>query len=260
MTIMPHADPTADVVRVPFHGQEILAIEVDGKAHVFLRPVVESLGLDFPTQLKKLRRRSWACVGQRPTQLPGDAQSRIHTTVDVRTLTMLLATIDEHRVAEELRPSLVAHQAEVADAIEAYWTQGGTLNPRATEEQLDAIVGRAERQMRVLRLAQGVVDAHWLEAKGRHLLARALGEEPEIEPADRPLTVGEYLEDQGVSGAALRQLSPTFGKRLTSIYRATHGEKPPRVDRFISGALRKVAGYTETDRPLFDLVWAELGA
>jgi hypothetical protein len=253
---MPHAGAIDEVVRVPFHGREILAVEVDGKAHVFLRPVIESLGLDFATQLRKLHRRSWACVGQRPTQLPGDPQSRTHTTVDVRTLTMLLATIDEHRVAQELRQDLVAYQAEVAEVIEQYWTRGGAINPRATEEQLEGIIRRSEGQMRILRLADGLVDPHWLDAKVRHVAAKALGEEPEIDLTYRPLTVGEYLEGRGVVGSALRQISSAFGKKLAAAYRSARGEKPPKVERFVDGALRMVFGYTEADRPLFDQVWA----
>ena len=109
-----------------------------------------------------------------------------------------------------------------------------------------------------MRTLDGIVDARWLEAKARHVAARALGEEPEVNPADRPLTVGEYLADRGVTGHTLRSLSPAFGKRLKGLYIAEHGEDPPRVERFVDGALRQVAGYTEADRPLFDTVYSAL--
>jgi len=117
---------------------------------------------------------------------------------------------------------------------------------------------RAKAQAEVLRLLEGIVDPAWLEAKARHVAARALGEEPELDPATRPLTVGEYLEDKGIVGTALRSLSPGFGKALKRLYLARHGEPPPQVERFIDGALRHVAGYTEAHRPLFDQVWFEL--
>lgn len=114
---------------MPFHGTEVIAVDADGQPHIVLKPALETIGVDFSTQRAKLVRRSWACVGQRPMQLPGDTQSRLHMTVDVRTFLMLLATIDENRVPEDVRPLLVAYQREVADVIESYWTKGAAVQP-----------------------------------------------------------------------------------------------------------------------------------
>ena len=121
--------PSTEIVRIPFHGTEVLAVDADGQPQIVLRPVIEGLGLDFATQITKLRRRSWACVGQRPMQLPGDTQSRMHVTVTVKTFLMLLATVDENRVPEHVKDLLIAYQREVADAIEAYWTKGAAVKP-----------------------------------------------------------------------------------------------------------------------------------
>jgi len=245
-----------DIVKIPFHDGEILSTLVDGKPYVVLRPAIERLGMDYATQYTKLRRRSWATVGQSP-MVAADGKIRPMVTVDVRTFVMLLATIDEHRVAEEARPLLIAYQSEMADVLEAYWTNGGAINPRATVEQLDTIASRAEAQMRVLRLADGIIDPHWLDAKARHVVARALGEEPELDPNFRPLSVGEYLNDRGITGAELRTISPTFGKRLKTLYRSTYLKDPGLIERFVDGALRMVSGYVEQDRNLFDQIWED---
>lgn len=246
-----------EIVPVPFRGDEVLTVEVGGRPHIVLKPAIEGLGLDYEGQRQKLARQPWAtaCVTQ---VVASDGKQRDMVTVDVRTFLMLLATIPASRVAEAVRPKLIAYQSEVADAIERYWTQGGAINPRATEDQLAAIVGRAEAQMRVLQLAAGLVDPTWLETKVRHVTARALGEEPEVNPASRPLTVGEYLEERGVAGAPLRKLSPRFGKALKSEYVRRHGDAPGTAPRFVDGAMRDVAAYTEADRPLFDAVWDDL--
>jgi antirepressor protein len=244
-----------EIVKVPFRGDEILTVDVGGVPHVVLRPVLERLGLDYSGQLQRLKRKSWASMGMTPME--GYGYSRQTVTVDVRTLLMLLATIDETRVAEHVRPTLVAYQQEVAAAIESYWTRGGAINPRASQDQLTAIVSRAEAQMRVLQMANGLVDSRWLEAKTRHTIARALGEEPEIQADSRPLTVGEFLQEQGVNGSALRSMASGFGKRLKSLYRERYGQDPPITERFVDGALRPVAGYTEADRPLFDEVFSK---
>ncbi|WP_062207923.1 phage antirepressor N-terminal domain-containing protein [Streptomyces sp. NBRC 109706] len=233
------------------------SVLVDGQPHIVLKPAIEALGLDYRTQLRKLKTRTWAVVGERPTT-GADGKTYDMKVTPVRTFLMLLATINENNVAENVRPTLVAFQNETADAIEAYWTQGGAINPRATADQLDTIIGRAKAQAEVLRVLDGIVDPAWLDAKARHVAARALGEEPEVDPGRRPLTVGEYLEDKGVTGEALRSLSTTFGKRLKRAFRQRYGTDPGRTERFVSGALREVAAYTEQHRPLFDTVWSEV--
>ena len=238
-----------------FHGDQLLLVDVDGAPQIVLKPAIEAIGLDYWTQIEKLRARSWAVTGQSPAT-GTDGKTYQMLTCTVRTFLMLLATIDERRVAKDVRPKLVAYQAEVADAIESYWTKGGVLNPRASADQLADLRGQAE----VLTALHGIVDAKWLEAKARHVAARALGEEPEIDPAARPLTVGEYLEEKGVKNKALRSMSPKFGTKIKALYVALHGEKPSPVPRFVDGAIRDVAGYTEADRPLFDRVWREMAA
>jgi hypothetical protein len=245
------------IVKVPFQGDDLLTIEVNGKPHVILKPAFETIGLDAKTQIDKLGGKSWAVTGLVPAT-GADGKTYRMVTADVRTFLMALATIDEKRVSDAARPKLIAYQSEVADAIESYWTKGGAINPRATEDQLESISRRAESQAKVLASLRGIVDKSWLEAKARHVAARALGEEPEVDPATRPLTVGEYLADKGVTGSALRSLSTKFGKNLKAAYVDRYDRSPSTVDRFVDGALRKVAGYTEKHRPLFDAVWSDL--
>lgn len=122
----------SEIVRIPFHGDELLTVEVDGRPHVVLKPALESIGLDAKSQIDKLAGKSWACTGMSTVQLGG--QRRAVTIADVRTFLMLLATIDEHRVADHVRPKLVAYQSKVADVIEAYWTRGHAVNHRAVDE------------------------------------------------------------------------------------------------------------------------------
>ncbi len=249
-----------EIVKVPFSGGEVLTVDIDGQPHVILKPAFESIGIDPDRQIKKVKQQEWARTSV--TDVRGsDGRPRAMVTADVRTFLMALATITAARVAESVRPTLVAYQREVADAIEQYWTKGGAINARASVEQLDELrvtIDRTEAQMRVLRLADGLVDSRWLEAKVRHTLARALGEEPEVDPTTRPLSTGEFLEEQGIKGAALRSISPAFGKRVAKLYRARFGQSPPKVERFIEGALRSVNGYTEADRPLFVEAWQQI--
>lgn len=260
-----------DIVKIPFHDGEILSTLVDGTPYVVLRPAIERLGMDYSTQLKKLRRKSWAVVGQSPMS-GADGKTYQMVTVDARTFLMLLATIDEHRVAESARPLLVAYQSEVADVLESYWSDGGVVNPRATDDQLVALetearrtrlrMEEAEGQLRVLGVGTsvGLLSADWSTAMAEHVVARVLGVEPPLNPDTKPITVSEYLEDMGISGADLRSMSPEFGKRLKAAYRAEYLESPAKGSRFIDGATRLVSVYSGKHRPLFDQVWNDFYA
>jgi hypothetical protein len=246
---LPATIAVAEIVPVPFRGGEVLTVLHEDKPHIILKPAFETIGLDADAQIRKIKQQVWARTAV--TTVRGtDGRPRDMVTADMRTFLMALAAIPVARVAPEVRDNLAAYQSEVADVIEMYWTQGGVINPRATDDQLSTIIGYAEKQMRVLRLADGLVDRAWLEAKTRHTVARALGEEPEIDPSQRPLTTGEFLEEQGFTGQRLRSIGGKFGKRVKALYIERYGKAPENVERFVGGALRPVKGYTEEHRPL----------
>ena len=250
-----------NIVTIPFHGGYLhTALDENGQPAVILKPTIQGMGLDYSAQLKKLKTRSWAVVAETATTGP-DGKVYEMASCDLDTWSMLLANIDENKVKETARPIVIAYQKESAQALRRYWTEGGTINPRATVEQLDELdrtIRRARDQAAVLATLKGIVDAAWLDARGRHVAAIALGAEPDIDPASRPLTVGEYLEARGLTGAPLRSLSPSFGKRVKALYRERYNAEPPTVDRFVDGALRPVAAYTEAHRHLFDQAWLAL--
>ncbi|WP_282790830.1 phage antirepressor N-terminal domain-containing protein [Streptomyces sp. CC224B] len=228
---------------------------VDGQPHIVLKPAVDELGLDYSTQLAKLRSRSWATVGQSP-MVAEDGRTRSMTVVPVRTFLMLLATVNENRVADEVRPTLIAFQNETADAIEAYWTAGAALNPRASEEQLDALISRAKQQAEVLSILAPIVSPEWLETKGRLVAARALGEEPEVDPLEVPLYVPDFLKGKGLKRREIESVQSWFGRRAAAVYEERHGEKPgKRQSEMPNGAVRETFAWTERHRPVFDEVW-----
>ena len=125
----------SSIINVPFKDEHIQTVDVDGKPYVVFKPLAESLGLDPRSQRRRLNSRSW--VGGVKMTLPSAGGPQETFIVDVRTILMWLATINENQVAEHVRPKLISYQSEVADAIEAYWSEGVAVNPAATEEQLD---------------------------------------------------------------------------------------------------------------------------
>jgi hypothetical protein len=102
--------------------QRARSTQFDGREWAALKPMCETLGIDHATQLRKLQRRSWAVVGQKPMTAP-DGKSYQTTVIDSHTIPLWLATIDENRVAPEAKSKLIAYQREAAEALDAYFNQ-----------------------------------------------------------------------------------------------------------------------------------------
>ncbi|MDI9887312.1 phage antirepressor N-terminal domain-containing protein [Streptomyces sp. HNM0645] len=253
---MPTSSPESrEVVKLDLSAGSIHTTLIDGQPHIVLKPAVEELGLDYSTQVRKLKGRSWAVMGTAPTT-GSDGKTYEMTVVPVRTFLMLLATVNETRVTDSVRPTLVAFQNETADAIEAYWTQGGAINPRATEEQLDSLIARAKQQAEVLSILSGIVDSQWLETKGRLVAARALGEEPEVDPLDVPLYVPDFLKGKGLKRKQIESVQSWFGRRAALIYTAETGnEIGTRQSDLPNGSVRETKAWTERQRPIFEETW-----
>ncbi|MEU0160149.1 phage antirepressor N-terminal domain-containing protein [Streptomyces sp. NPDC006261] len=257
-----------EVARINLSTGSIETVLVDGEPFVVLRPAVEAIGLSYPAQLRKLRDRSWANRSDIAT-VAEDGKTRLMAAVDVRTFLMWLATVNENKVAEAVRPTLVAYQRETTEAVNGYWTRGGVISERATDDQLDEL--RQQIEERRIRRAHGLislvaamddsVDPRWKRTRQLHHYAEATGEIPEIAPEDRALLVETYLTDRGLSKAERRSVRSSFGIKMSVAYRMAHkGEKPKDSYGLVDGRERPVKSYTEADRPLFDRVWEEFYA
>jgi hypothetical protein len=247
-------------VRLDLSAGSVHTVLVDGEPLVVFRPAVEAIGLDYSTQLRKLRDRSWANRRDIPT-VAEDGKTRQMAAVDVQTFLMWLATVNENKVADEVRETLVAYQQETTTAVNAYWTQGGVINPRATEDQLDSLINRAKQQAEILSILSGIVDPAWLETKGRMVAARALGEEPELDPLDVPLYVPDFLKGKGLKRSQIESVQSWFGRRAAALYEAEHGEKPgKRQSDLPNGSVRETYAWTARHLPVFEETWSKFYA
>jgi hypothetical protein len=242
-------------VKLDLSAGSVQTVLVDGEPHVVFRPAVEAIGLDYSTQLRKLRDRSWANRRDIPT-VAEDGKTRLMAAVDVRTFLMWLATVNENKVADEVRETLVAYQQETTTAVNAYWTQGGAINPRATEDQLDSLISRAKQQAEVLSILSGIVSPDWLETKGRLVAARALGEEPDVDPIDVPLYVPDFLKGKGLKRSDIESVQSWFGRRAAAIWKARTGEDVgTRQTDLPNGSVRETKAWTARHLSVFEETW-----
>lgn len=163
---------SAELVRVPVPGaDDLMAAQFDGREWASLRHMCDSLGIDYVTQLRKLKSRSWATVGQKP-MVAADGKVREMALVDSKTIPMWLATIDENRVSAEARSKLIAYQREARDALDSYFNKRLVAAPavnqfdvlRAAIDQIEAAQRQAEEAKAIAVKTEARLDA----IEGKH--------------------------------------------------------------------------------------------
>lgn len=120
---------------VPFEGETLEANRDAGTVWVSVRRACESLGIDFSTQLAKLKEKSWAVMGQRPTTGP-DGKTYEATCLDLESFPMWLATIDSARVSDEARPKLDRYQRLAAAVLRRHFFGEASATEHASARAL----------------------------------------------------------------------------------------------------------------------------
>jgi hypothetical protein len=130
---------------------------------VSLRRCCEALGLDFATQFTKLKAKSWATIGL-ITTVAQDGKSRELTVIGLDSVPMWLATIDEGRVADEVKPKLVVYQKECVTVLRDHFFG----KPVEKQDPVLAVLESA----REVRLAQIETEKRVAEARCIAIQAR----------------------------------------------------------------------------------------
>lgn len=162
---------SAELVRVPVPGADDLMAIADGDTvWVALKPMCDTLGISYPTQVRKLRSRSWAGVAQRATPSAGGVQQA--TVVTSETVPLWLVTIDENRVADAAKPKLIAYQREARSALDAYFNKRAVVAPPVNQfDVLRAAIDQIEAAQRDAAEAKAIAlrtDERLAAIEGKH--------------------------------------------------------------------------------------------
>jgi len=151
--------------------------------------------------------------------------------------------------------------SEVAEQVRAYLIEvEEQAAPAARSEAVDRVV-LAEARIRMLKEADGFLDAAWVRMKIAHQAAYGLGEEPEVDPLDKPLYVPDFLKSKGLKQPQIVSVQSWFGRRAASLYEAETGEKPgKRTEDTVRGSVRETFAWTERHRPVFEETWTRFYA
>ena len=114
---------------VPFHGNSLYLVEFNGEPYTPMKPIVEGMGLDWKTQLRKLTQRFKSTMVEM-TIVAADGKNRQMVCLALRKLPGWLYSISAGKVRPEIHDTVLQYQAECDDALWSYWTKGTALNPR----------------------------------------------------------------------------------------------------------------------------------
>ena len=129
------------IERIPFHGNEILTIEKDGKKLVAMKPVVEAIGLEWRKQFELIRRDPvLSAQGITITGIPTNGGPQEMFCLPLEYLNGWLFKVPASRYYGERRKAIELYQRECYQALYDYWHNGGAVNPRLDERQATGIV------------------------------------------------------------------------------------------------------------------------
>lgn len=148
-------------------------------------------------------------------------------------------------------------ESPIAKAVRTYLLDVEEIAAPEVRSEAAERAALSRVQVLMLKAAEGLVDSAWLASKAKVVLARGLGEEPDIDPLDVPLYVPDFIKAQGVTRKKdLESIQSWFGRRVASLCEAEYGEKPSkRVSELPNGSMRETYAWTKRHLPFFEEAW-----
>ncbi|MBH2967479.1 phage antirepressor N-terminal domain-containing protein [Serratia marcescens] len=133
---------------VQFHGQPIITAMAAGIAYVAMKPIVENLGLDWPTQHRKLLSSNGKFNHCHMTMVAMDKKIRDVLCIPLKKLNGWLFSINPSKVRADIRDKLIAYQEECFTVLHDYWTKGAAVRkPETTVDDRTPLRGIVNRIM-----------------------------------------------------------------------------------------------------------------
>ncbi|CAH3560285.1 hypothetical protein AI2795V1_1076 [Serratia marcescens] len=133
---------------VQFHGQPIITAMAAGIAYVAMKPIVENLGLDWPTQHRKLLNSNGKFNHCHMTMVAMDKKIRDVLCIPLKKLNGWLFSINPSKVRADIRDKLIAYQEECFTVLHDYRTKGSAVRkPETTVDDRTPLRGIVNRIM-----------------------------------------------------------------------------------------------------------------
>lgn len=116
---------------VEFQGDRLLTIFDGQTVRVAMKPMVELLGIDWPSQHKRIQRDPLLSEGMVIMTIPSERGMQETATLPIELMHGWLFTLTVSKVREDARQRILAYQRECYQVLHDYWVKGAAINPRA---------------------------------------------------------------------------------------------------------------------------------
>lgn len=142
---------------IEFHGDQMLTILEDDVPRVAIKPIVDSIGIDWPTQHKKIVGDPVLSKGMGLSPIPSERGPQETLTLPLDLMQGWLFKLNPDKVKPEARDRLIAYQQECYQVLHDYWVKGAAINPRiaasmehsekaSRRRELPGLLDRLERE------------------------------------------------------------------------------------------------------------------
>jgi len=265
LNIVPSSGAEPDIGSFEFHGDTVTVVTNEQGNWAVLGQLCQNLTIDSEAQRKAILRKAWSRgrTDVMEVQVPGDTQRRPQFLVHERIVPMWLANITTSRIADEQKREKVEEaQVELADALYRYVTQKAAPPAPEPPREITAAAGplpyKEQAEVVVIFARAGVLPEAYATATAKVIVARAMGERPELEPSETPLYAATFLAEKGHKPKTVAKFQSGFGSRVSNRYFKVHGRRPEKIPGPAGSRIDKVAVYVEDDRPILEQVYVEI--
>lgn len=141
------------LVPVEFHGATLYAITINGTHFVALRPICDSLGIDWEAQRQRIKRNPVLAEGACVMKAPSSGGEQDTLALPLTMLNGWLFGVSVNRVKPELREKLIAYQRECFDVLARHFLPqtpycvqpGQTLSAEQAEALRELLTSHVKR-------------------------------------------------------------------------------------------------------------------
>lgn len=180
------------IITVNFRGDELYGFENDDGIYVALKPIVESMGLDWSAQLQRLKRDQILAEGMVMMHIPfgrGGAQEAVCLKMEL--VNGWLFTIDSSRIKDEtVREKVILYQRECYGVLFKHFYKGERQQPErlVLEDHEDA----SEPESIRIRMVTEARQTFGTKASGQLWFQLGLPTVPAMIEQSQQLTIFDY--------------------------------------------------------------------
>ena len=146
------------------------------------------------------------------------------------------------------------------EVLPAIRKTGQYVAPVSQPREITAAAGPVpyKEQAEILSILRPVLPDSYATATGKVIMARVMGERPELESSETPLYASTFLAEKGHKPKTIAKFQGGFGLRVSNRYFKVHGRRPEKIPGPAGSRIDQVAVYTEDDRPILEQVYREI--